>query len=338
MKYFWSIFFLSIFISCGVKPNGDFRPDATPPPNYEDFSFWAAHPLKEDPSDQTPSSSLKPSTDKEKVDVFFVHPTTYTGDKNQNLWNAPADDLELNKKTDSGTILFQASSFNGSGNIYAPYYRQAHLHSYYTKKKRLADKAFELAYQDVKKAFFHYIENWNDDKPLILASHSQGTTHLGRLVKEEIEGTDLEEKIIVMYLIGMPVPDNYFENFKACETAEETGCYCSWRSYKRNFYPKSLGKVENIVVTNPLSWQTNTTYVAKEKNRGTVLLDFEDGIFPKLADAQVHKDVLWVTKPKFKGSIFLTFRNYHIADYNLFYGNIYYNAQLRTQKFLERNQ
>ena len=58
--------------------------------------------------------------------------------KGHKLWNGPIDDGALNLRTDDGTILYQASIFNGAGQIYAPRYRQAHLHAYFTKDKATA--------------------------------------------------------------------------------------------------------------------------------------------------------------------------------------------------------
>ncbi|MEL4881666.1 DUF3089 domain-containing protein, partial [Shewanella algae] len=82
-----------------------------------------------------------------------------------------------------GTILFQASIFNAAGRVFAPYYRQAHISSYYpiSQLDSIAAKAsFDLAYSDIKKAFENFLQLWNEGRPIIIASHSQGTTHAKR--------------------------------------------------------------------------------------------------------------------------------------------------------------
>src|SRR5215831_11841941 len=48
-------------------------------PNYSNLYYWAAHPAKWDFSDSTPSF-LKGEARDSSVDVFFLHPTTYTRD------------------------------------------------------------------------------------------------------------------------------------------------------------------------------------------------------------------------------------------------------------------
>jgi hypothetical protein len=55
---------------------------------------------------------------------------------------------------------------------------------------------------------------------------------------------------------------------------------------------------------------------------------------PGATDAQIHGNVLWAAKPRFPGSVFFTRKNYHVADYNLFYGNVRANAVGRVAVFL----
>ena len=60
-------------------------------------------------------------------------------------------------------------------------------------------------------------------RPIIIASHSQGTTHAARLLKEFFDGKDLQYDLVAAYLVGMPVPKDYFKNIKVCETPTEIG-------------------------------------------------------------------------------------------------------------------
>ena len=144
------------------------------PPRYSDINFWAAHPDKYDPSDSIPAP-LKPAYIYDStVDVFFLHPTTFT-QKGAQSWNADLADVNLNVKTDYTTILYQASAFNEC-RVFAPRYRQAHLRAYFVNGTEAAH-AFDIAYEDVKAAFNYYLEHYNNNRPFIIASHSQGTTH-----------------------------------------------------------------------------------------------------------------------------------------------------------------
>mgnify|MGYP005666549127 CR=1 FL=1 len=335
MKLMIPVLCLLLFAGCAVHPQGAFSLGNAPlAPDYSKPESWAALPDKEDPADRRPDPSWPDNQATSEADVFFLHPTTYTGDRGQELWNGPIDDPELNEKTDGSSILYQASIFNGSGKIYAPRYRQAHLQTYFTKNKAAAKKAFDLAYSDIRQAFDYYLEHYNHGRPFIIASHSQGTTHAKRLMREYLDGKPLQEKLVVAYLVGISVTKDYFENIPPCESPEQTNCFCAWRSYKKGYLPKSKVAVgDSILVTNPLSWTTDSEYAPKSENEGGVLRDFET-IFPNLADAQVHQGILWVSKPKFPWSFLLTRRNYHIADLNFYYVNVRNNAMQRVAAFL----
>ena len=79
----------------------------------------------------------------------------------------------------------------------------------------------------------------------------------------------------------------------------------------------------------------DTAFAPAKLNLGGILRNF-DRVIPGLVEAQIHGNVLWVNKPKFFGNIFLKTKNYHIADYNLFYVNIRENAGSRIKAFLKK--
>lgn len=307
-------------------------------PDYSNPEHWAALPNKKDNADRTPGDSIKDLQADAAADVFFIHPTTYTKKKINDLWNAPIDDAELNTKTDNGAILNQASIFNGAGRVFAPRYRQAHIKSYYPKEddREAAKAAFVLAYADVKAAFEYYLEHYNDGRPIIIAAHSQGTTHGAPLIKAFFDGKPLQAKLVAAYLVGMPIPKDYFNNIPVCETEFDTSCFCSWRTFKEGALPKKHKEGNNFAVTNPLSWSTNTSLAPKVSNEGSVLYNFDKGLVKNLVGAKVNDGVLWVNKPKFRGSFFMWFKNYHIADYNFFYLSVRNNAIQRTSRFKDK--
>lgn len=318
-------------------PTYSFEEIATPEaPDYSNDEHWAALPTTNDFADETPAG-LEEKQATAKADVFFVHPTMYSGEKpHETNWNGDLSDEALNQKCDESTIKYQASVFNEAGRIYAPRYRQGHLHVYYGNQKVDAKKALDLAYQDVKRAFEYYLKHYNEGRPIIIASHSQGTTHTTRLVKEFFDGTPLQKQFVVGYLIGMPVEKNTFETIKACESPEETNCFCSWRTFADGYYPPWYQKDEShVAVTNPLSWTTSDEFVANTKNEGGVLRKF-DKIRPGVVGARVHKGLLWIDRLRVPGARIVNMKNLHVADINLFYINIRKNVLLRLQQFLNK--
>ncbi|MBV6653058.1 MAG: hypothetical protein KI786_04840, partial [Mameliella sp.] len=105
MKLFLPIFVLSLVLSsCATRPQGTFINTSRPAaPDYSDTSFWAALPSVEDLSDRTPNGLTNDQASAE-ADVFFLHPTTYTGKRGDNLWNGPIADPEVRTRTLEGPV------------------------------------------------------------------------------------------------------------------------------------------------------------------------------------------------------------------------------------------
>jgi len=304
-------------------------------PDYSNLYFWAAHPYKKDFSDSIPLPLINEPSDS-LVDVFFIHPTTYT-EKTFSNWNADIQDKVLNDKTDKSTILYQASVFNGSCRVFAPRYRQAHINSFYIDKNTAAPY-FDLAYEDVKNAFVFYMEHYNNGRPIIIASHSQGTVHAGRLLKDFFVNKTLFNQLVCAYIIGMPVREDYFQSIPVCDGPNKTGCFVSWRTFRNGYNPEFVEKENfNSVVVNPLSWKIDDVYASKKMNKGGLLRNFNK-IVPHVVDARIHKNILWACKPDVFGKIFFTHKNFHIGDINLYYMNIRENVKQRIASYFESNK
>jgi hypothetical protein len=300
---------------------------------YDLLSNWAAHPWKKDNADSIPQDLINKEIIDSVADVFFIHPTTYT-QKDFIGWNADINDEKINLNTDNSTILYQASVFNKRCRIFAPRYRQAHINAFYTNQDS-AKIYFNLAYNDIKSAFEYYLEHYNNGRPIIIASHSQGTKHAGRLMKEFFENKPLHKKLICAYIIGMPIPEKYFSAIPVCKDSSETGCFVGWRTYKSGYTPEFLKKEKfKSVVVNPLNWQLTEEKVSIKKNKGGVLKNFNK-IVPKVVDAKISGNILWSCKPDVFGKMFFTAKNFHIGDINLFYMNIRENIDVRIKSYME---
>lgn len=322
--------------ACASKPKGTFEDStSTFAPDYSKGKYWAALPSSQDNADRTPKG-MQDLQSEAKADVFYLHPTMYFGDRDYDQWNAPINLNKINQTVDEVPMLFQATAFNAAGRVFAPRYRQAHIKSYFNKDTTSARKAFDLAYADVKSAFKYYIDNYNNGRPIIIASHSQGTTHAKRLIKDIIDGKPLQNQLVVAYLIGIPVEMDDYKSIKACQNKDETGCLVGWRTFKEGADPDFLDKESNILITNPLSWTTDNTLAPKSMNQGAVLNDFDDEPTKGLVNAQIHKSILWCNKPKFRGSFLLVSKNYHKGDINLYYSNIRENAVHRVNQYLSK--
>jgi hypothetical protein len=314
--------------------------DSCVKPPLTDYSLvqnWSALPTKKDQADFVPQE-LKDNQSSAKADLFYIHPTTFQKQAiGPYQWNADVNDQEENESVDKSPVKFQASIFNGSCKVYAPRYRQAHMYCFRTKDLSDKWKALDYAYQDIRNAFLYYLKNYNHNRPIVIASHSQGTIHAARLLKEFFSDT-LKKKLVVAYIIGMPVPTDSLPAIDFCHNANQTQCWVSWRSYEHGFVPDNPWvTAEKAICINPITWEYNENYVPKELSKGTVLLPAHK-VLPNRCDAQVHGGILWVNKPRFRGSVFYRNPNYHIADLNFYYMDIRLNVENRINEYLLLNR
>lgn len=301
-------------------------------PDYSNLNYWAAHPLKWDPSDSIPKPLRKNKRDS-LVDVFFLHPTIYTMQLQDSNLNADIDDAYLNAKTDYSSILYQASVFNQHARIYAPRFREAHISAYFTTDTLGSINAFATAYADIKAAFDYYLNNHNKGRPIIIASHSQGTTHALQLLKDYFENKPLQKQLVAAYLVGMRIPKDFFSSLKMCEDAAETGCLCGWRTFRRGFKPPYvIAEKEFSLITNPVTWKTDNEYAPRKINKGSVLFKFNK-VYKRTTDAQINGGVIWVKRPKFPWSFLYSTKNYHAGDINLYYMSMRQNVGQRIENY-----
>ena len=300
-------------------------------PDYNDLNYWAAHPWKWDPSDSIPLPLRNEARDS-IADVFFLYPTTYTKMKSTK-YNADIDDDYINAKTDYSTILYQASVFNQHCRIFSPRYRQAFIGAFFKEQDESTEAIFDLAYQDIKTAFEYYMQHWNNGKPIIIASHSQGSKLAERLLKEYFENKPLGNQLIVAYVLGWGVPKEYFTSLKMCNDSLQTGCICSWRTFRKGYVPYYLKSEDgDSYVTNPLTWTTTDEYAPRKLNTGSVLIKFNK-VYRNTTDAQTSNGLLYVRRPKFPWGFLYFTKNYHPGDINLFYFSIRKNIQQRILAF-----
>ena len=299
-------------------------------PDYSQESSWALLPNS---SEKEVYSAFFNSSDSLKADVFYVYPTLLL-DAKDTRWNAPIEDQVQREEIINSAVKYQASAFAASGQLYVPIYRQAHIKSYYFYDKG-GKQAFEIAYLDVKNAFEYYLKNYNNGRPIIIASHSQGTNHATQLLKDFFDAKPLQKKLIAAYIPGMGIRPNEFQTIHPMIKPSQTGGFVSWNTRKKNSYPKKKDKYKGAVVTNPITWDEQKTTLL-EQHKG--FLYSNDKMYASALSIELTDGMVWSTNPKFPNRFFMSFmKNYHIGDINLFWQDINENAVLRTKTWLENN-
>lgn len=294
-------------------------------PDYSNPKNWSVLPFREDAGDAHPDNEPWISDSLKEVDVFYIYPTMFMKGKG---WNADVADKKLNKRIDSKPVRYQASVFNASCRVYAPRYRQAHIRAFYAKPEN-SKAAFDIAYSDVKRAFEYYLQHYNNGRPIIIASHSQGTYHSRRLMKDFFDTTTLKTQLVAAYIIGYAIYDTMYVNLKPCNRPAETECYVTWASFKKGYNPV-LSQLYGNICVNPVTWSSDTIAIDKSKSMGGMLLDFNKE-YKQACETQIRDHHLWV---KTKMPIVSGMTNLHIADYNLFWYDIRENVKKRVATYL----
>src|SRR5712692_3193947 len=223
-------------------------PSATVSNDYNDGKTWLCRPGRQDACAVDLSTTVVAANGKltvEKwlpkpdapIDCFYVYPT---------VSNDPTPNSDMNPGPEEmGVIRAQFARFGSVCRVYAPLYRQVTLtalRAFISGKPMTADRA--LAYNDVLDAWNYYLERDNQGRGVVLIGHSQGSLVLTQLIKNEIDGKQLESRIISALLLGtnLPVPKGKdvggaFQHMPLCHSAKQTGCVITYASFRSNAPP-----------------------------------------------------------------------------------------------------
>ena len=329
-----------------ATPRGHFQPASDESsPDYSRLAAWVARPEMlgtDNPSLWRPANSPPSTLQKRLAAVFYVHPTTYLL---RDRWNAL---LSGSADADFRTALFvqsQASAFADSGEVWAPRYRQAAYGAFLLKSED-AQKALELAYEDVLAAFDEFLRQ-NRDRPVILAGHSQGALHLSRLLRDR--GRQLKARLVAAYVVGWPLSvraDLPPIGLPACAAPDQTGCVLSWQSFHEPANPKLIldawqgtkgptgikREPRDMLCVNPISG-TKDGAARPEDNPGTLVptADLKDASLEGGGVGAHCSKGLLVLDGEIPplGPFVLPGNNYHVYDYALFWGAIRADAERR---------
>ena len=274
--------------------------------------------------------------------VFFVHPSSYIplALTEQANWNAaPGDSV-----SESRARLFikgMGSAFNRADEIWAPKYRQAVAGAFLTDKPE-AQQAIDAAYADVREAFRFFLASVPADKPIVLAGHSQGSLHVLRMLRDEVAGRPLQQRIAAVYAVGWPISvehDLPALPFPACATPGQAACIVAWSSFAEPADPAMLlsrysktpgfdGEPRGegpILCVNPLTGGIGGTAPASA-NLGTLVprddLSGGDLVTGAVGARCDQQGLLLIGDPPRLGQGVLPGNNYHVYDIPLFWKNL----------------
>ena len=216
------------------------------------------------------------------------------------------------------------------------------------KLRSYAKESFDLAYNDIKRAFLTYLEQENNGKQIIIASHSQGTLHAARLIDEVIlPNKNLKDKLILAYLIGMPVSGN-FKDFPVCEAPLQLNCFMSWNTHGNNYYHYDNEVYKKVVANNPITFSSDKNVSSLELHKGVLMPNFFQMFKYQVLNRPIGplklKNDNKIKAQSSKGSLQLVELNipwikifekesFHAGDFNFFWLNIRENLFFRLSNY-----
>jgi len=160
----------------------------------------------------------------EAVDCFYIYPTV-------NFEGSRDDAMSADMTAELNVVNAQLAPFGEACRLWAPLYRQLTLAGFGNPEDR------EVAYGDVRGAFFHWLANDSDGRPFVLLGHSQGSGHLQRLIAEEVaDEPAVRDRLVSALLLGGRIdtpqgdPTDSNTGLPLCAATDDTGCVIAFNT------------------------------------------------------------------------------------------------------------
>jgi len=289
-----------------------------------------------------------------QVDVFYLYPTSWKK-VDPSEPNVCAVDNPLMLANSKLAFDRQATAFETVGNIYAPYYKQDDMFFIATLTAE-QQNAFvgKYIYPDVLAAFKYYLEHYNQGRPFILASHSQGSHVMMHLLSTYMkENQEVYQRMVAAYVIGYSITPEYLAqnpHLRFAKGEDDTGVIVSFNTEAPNMVGNNLVVLSGALVINPITWVRDDTLAPASQNLGSIMLN-KDGSVKKdaqgkfivaknYADAKLNLKRGVVTcstadvEKLSPGNAIFGKGIYHSFDYPFYYYNIRANAMARVKRFM----
>ncbi len=216
--------------------------------DYSEAKTWLCRPGRQDAcavdlSTTVVSADGKLSVEKwapnpkAAIDCFYVYPT---------VSNDPTPNSDMNPGPEELSVIrSQFARFGSECRVFAPLYRQVTLTALragIAGRPMAVDRV--LGYNDVVDAWKYYLEHDNQGRGVVLIGHSQGSGVLTQLIRNEIDGKPVQERLISALLLGtsLSVPKDRdvggaFKQIPVCKSASQTGCVIAYASFRSTVPP-----------------------------------------------------------------------------------------------------
>jgi hypothetical protein len=174
------------------------------------------------------------------IDCFYVYPTVSRDPGVVATMNVAPEELRV--------VALQFARFGQVCRLFAPLYRQFTLTAL---RARLAGTPMStdgvdprIGYNDVVDAWNYYLAHHNNGRGVVLVGHSQGSTVLTQLIKNEIDGKPVQSKLVSAILMGtrLQVPAGKavggdFASVPLCRSSSQLHCAIAYASFRATSLP-----------------------------------------------------------------------------------------------------
>ncbi|MBQ6442799.1 MAG: DUF3089 domain-containing protein [Lachnospiraceae bacterium] len=208
------------------------------------------------------------------VDTFYVYPTIVTN----TLKDAPAIvdiDEPIMRIGAYDTYIKNATAFEESTNVFAPFYRQTNMAAVADLRgQELEDFHKQEQRTDIYAALDYYFEHYNEGRPFILAGHSQGSILLKIALEEYFRlHPEYYERMIAAYLVGFSVTKDDLKNYphlRFAQGASDTGVIVSWNTEgPGNKDADNIVLEPDAISINPITWTLTAAYAPADACPGS---------------------------------------------------------------------
>lgn len=239
---------LGILSVCSMSIAEDSKNNAKNAIDYSDAGSWLCRPEKNEicssikqvsvvtPDGNVSLQQYEPNQETQ-IDCFYVYPTS-SEDKTANSDMQPGLEIPVTAN--------QFGLFGSKCRQFAPLYRSITVRALrgLLIGRPLPNTNYDLPYQDVLSAWHYYLEHYNQGRGVVIIGHSQGSTILSNLIKEEIDGKPIQQQLVAVILAGTTVlvPEGKvvggtFKSIPLCTNFDQAGCLIVYASYRATLPP-----------------------------------------------------------------------------------------------------
>ena len=165
------------------------------------------------------------------IDCFYVYPTV-------SPQKTPNANLDIDPQ-ETAVAVAQASRFSQVCRVYAPMYPQLTRSEIGNGLATIPAQAAAKAYLGVLAAWKDYLAHDNHGRGVVLIGHSQGSALLIPLIRNEIDQSATERRLLVSALLmggNVTVPTGRsvggdFQHIPACRSDRQVGCVVAYSSF-----------------------------------------------------------------------------------------------------------